>query len=178
MCWIMNHKNKTLTKNAILLILAISSIALFKTYVMNKMIVSGDSMADTFNNGDVVWVEKMTKDDIKRFDVIVIKATKNSVQGLVIKRVIGLPNETVFISDGKVYIDGELLASDDKEPMVHGGLASVPFHLKDGEYFVLGDNRNASSDSRELWLGAVKQEQIIGKPLYRIFPLNRIGKGE
>ena len=94
-----------------------------------------------------------------------------------IKRVIGLPGETVQIVGGRVYINGELLESDvyGNELMISAGRASQPITLGENEYFVLGDNRNGSKDSRVEEVGNVKRSQIQGKALLRIWPLNKVG---
>lgn len=174
----MKEKRKIFYKT-LLLIFAILFIILFKHYVMNKMIISGNSMADNYKNGDVIWVEKLScKSEINRFDVVIINAKKNAVEGNIIKRVIGLPNETIIIKSGMVYVNGQKLKNDYGDFIKRSGLADAPFKLGNEEYFVMGDNRNDSSDSRDLWLGAVKKDKIIGNPLFRYFPLNRIGRVE
>ena len=95
---------------------------------------------------------------------------------LFIKRVIGLPGETVQIADGVITIDGEVLEEHyGMEPMEAAGLASEPFVLGEEEYFVLGDNRNNSGDSRSASVGAVKQDQIAGKAFFRFWPLKDMG---
>ena len=95
-----------------------------------------------------------------------------------IKRVIGLPGETVQIADdGTILINGKAL--DDKygtEKITDPGLAEYPVKLKDNEYFVLGDNRNHSEDSRFSDVGAVRKEQIVGRVIYRILPFRKAGR--
>ena len=158
-------------RKKLILISAAVFIILFKSYVMNRVIVAGDSMESSYKHGDIVWVEKITKyNRIDRFDVVIVKIKGETI----IKRVIGLPNETVLIADGKIYIDGENLKEEKEVYINDGGIAAEPFHLSDNEYFMLGDNRNASRDSREI--GAVYISQIIGKPIFRFFPLNRIDR--
>lgn len=166
-----------ISRKVTMFILAILAIVLFKHLVMNKMVVMGNSMADTYLNGDVIWVEKVSyHHEINRFDIVVVSAKKDGLSGYIIKRVIGLPNETILIKNGRVYINGVFLNHDYGELIQNSGAASSPFKLGNDEYFVMGDNRNGSSDSRDPWLGAVKINRIMGKPFYRIFPLNRIGK--
>ena len=92
-----------------------------------------------------------------------------------IKRVIGLPGETVQIVDGKIYINGEVLDENyGYETMRDAKRAAEPVTLGEDEYFVLGDNRNDSSDSRSDLVGNVKKSQIVGKAFVRIYPFNRI----
>ena len=93
-----------------------------------------------------------------------------------VKRVIGLPGETVQITGGYIYIDGELLEADDGLNEVSlAGLAEHPITLGEDEYFLLGDNRDSSEDSRFINIGNVKREQIIGNVWIRILPVTRFG---
>ena len=94
-----------------------------------------------------------------------------------IKRIIGLPGETVHIDEyGNIYIDGEVLEeSSGREVILDPGQAAEPIELGEGEYFVLGDNRNASSDSRDPSVGVIKGEDIIGRAWLRIYPFDSIG---
>ena len=123
-----------------------------------------------FKNGDVVLAEKITKHyNISRFDVVVI-----SLKGrVIIKRIIGLPNEIITIENGRIYINDMELKEDNSVYIEYGGIAAEPYYLYDNEYFVLGDNSNKSYDSREA--GGVRKDQIIGKLIFRFFPVNRIG---
>ena len=93
-----------------------------------------------------------------------------------IKRVIGLPGETVEIWKGEVYIDGQRLPGDDSYGKIEDpGLAAEPVLLGEDEYFVLGDNRNDSIDSREPEVGAVRREDILGRAVFRVWPLTEFG---
>ncbi len=94
-----------------------------------------------------------------------------------IKRIIGLPGETVQIIDGEVYINGELLADEHygKEVMLDPGIAAESITLGDDEYFVLGDNRNHSSDSRDPSVGVLHRKDLIGRAWVRIWPFSDIG---
>ena len=93
------------------------------------------------------------------------------------KRIIGLPGETVQIDlEGNIYINGEILEEDyGLEPILFPGLAAEPITLGEDEYFVLGDNRNNSSDSRDASVGNIHRDDIVGKAWVRIWPLNKIG---
>ena len=87
-----------------------------------------------------------------------------------------MPGETVQVIDGMVYIDGEMLDETyGMEIMQYAGVASEPITLGEEEYFVLGDNRNNSSDSRDPSVGNIQEDQIIGKAFLRIWPFNKIG---
>ena len=94
-----------------------------------------------------------------------------------VKRIIGLPGETVQIDlEGNIYINGEILEEDyGLEPILFPGLAAEPITLGEDEYFVLGDNRNNSSDSRDASVGNIHRDDIVGKAWVRIWPLNKIG---
>ena len=147
------------------------------TFVGQRTKVSGNSMYDTLENGDNLILEKLSYrfHEPERFDIVVFRYThkKNTFY---IKRVIGLPGETVQIVDSKIYINGEILEENyGYEPIQDAKRASQPITLGEDEYFVLGDTRNDSSDSRDPAVGNVTRSQIIGKAWLRIWPLNKIG---
>jgi len=148
------------------------------TYVGQRTMVSGDSMETTLSDGDNLIVDKISYRfrDPERFDIIVFpyKYEKNTYY---IKRIIGMPGETIQIIDGYVYIDGELLESDiyGNEVMEYANIADTPIPLKEDEYFVLGDNRNHSSDSRDPSVGVLTREDLIGRAWIRIYPFDEMG---
>lgn len=151
---------------------------LIVTYVGQRTIVIGSSMETTLSDGDNLIVDKISYrfSEPERFDIVVFpyKYEKKNY----VKRIIGLPGDTVQIKDGYVYINDVLLEADiyGAEVMEYANMAAEPIALGDGEYFVLGDNRNHSSDSRNPLVGVVKRKEIIGKAWVRIFPFNEIGK--
>ena len=148
------------------------------TFVGQRTRVSGSSMETTLQNGDNLIVDKISYRfrDPKRYDIIVFpyKYEENTYY---IKRIIGLPGETVQIIDGEVYINGELLADEHygKEVMLDPGIAAESITLGDDEYFVLGDNRNHSSDSRDPSVGVLHRKDLIGRAWVRIWPFSDIG---
>lgn len=147
------------------------------TFIGQRTYVSGSSMESTLSHGDNLIVDKLTYRfaDPKRYDIIVFpfRYEENTYY---IKRIIGLPGETVQIQDGSIYIDGEVLnESYGREVMKSAGLAADPIELKEDEYFVLGDNRNDSTDSREPNVGVIHRDEIIGRAWVRIWPLEKIG---
>lgn len=154
-------------------------VLLFRNLVMEQVQVGGQSMAPTLQDEDILLVEKRTyaKENPKRYDVIVLNTEGNSIWGQqYVKRIIGLPGETVRIKKGKVWINGEELEEPFAfEQIEDGGLANEEIQLEEEEYFVLGDNRNNSKDSRDLEIGIVNQKQIIGKVWMRIYPFQHIG---
>lgn len=150
---------------------------LFVQYVGQRTHVNGDSMNATLEDGDNLIVDKISYrfTDPDRFDIIVFPYQYQE-KTYYIKRIIGMPGETVQVKDGEIYINGEVLEeSYGKEVMKYAGVAGDPITLGEDEYFVLGDNRNNSSDSRDPSVGNIKEDQIIGKAFIRIWPLNKFG---
>ena len=146
-------------------------------YVGQRTYVSGSSMENTLSDGDNLIVDKITYrfSDPKRYDIIVFPYQYEE-NTYFIKRIIGLPGETVQIVDGTIYINGEVLdESYGREVMKNSGMAADPITLGEDEYFVLGDNRNDSTDSRDPSVGKIKRNQIIGRAWVRIWPLSKIG---
>lgn len=164
--------------STVLYLLAVVALTfLFVKFVGQRTHVNGDSMNVTLEDGDNLIVDKLSYrfKDPERYDIIVFPY-RYQEKTYYIKRIIGLPGETVQIIDGMVYIDGEMLPeSYGKEVMEYAGIASEPIELAEDEYFVLGDNRNNSSDSRDPSVGNVHKDQIIGKAFVRIWPLNKFG---
>ena len=148
------------------------------TFVGQRTSVSGHSMETTLQDGDQLIVDKISYRfrDPKRYDIIVFpyQYEENTYY---IKRIIGLPGETVQIDEsGNIYINGELLEENyGAETIQNPGRAAKPITLGDDEYFVMGDNRNNSKDSRSEEVGNVKRSQIIGRAWLRIWPLNKFG---
>lgn len=144
-------------------------------YVAHHTSVEGSSMETTLENGDQIIVENISyyRHEPERFDIIVFP---NSEGVNYIKRIIGLPGETVQILDGFVYINGQQLdEAYGNEVIEDAGLAKDEIQLGASEYFVLGDNRNGSIDSRRAEVGNVKREQIKGKAWLRFYPFTRFG---
>jgi signal peptidase I len=152
-------------------------VLLIHTFIGEQIKVRGSSMENTLHNGNRLFLEKLTYrfGEPKRFDIIVFKPQNSGKDVYYIKRIIGLPNETVQIIGEQIYIDGEVLEEPyGNDPIEHAGIASEPIVLLDDEYFVLGDNRNNSSDSRNPSVGVVKSDSIEGRAWVRIWPFNEI----
>ena len=159
------------------ILIVICATYLIVTYVGQRTKVSGDSMLETLHDGDNLIVDKISYRirDPKRYEIIVFKY-RHKEDTYYIKRIIGLPGETVQIKNGEVYINGELLGEEyGREVMLDAGLAADPIVLGEDEYFVLGDNRNHSSDSRESSVGVLEKEELIGRAWIRIWPFDSMG---
>ena len=156
-------------------------------YVVQRTEVSGPSMENTLHNKDNILVEKLSYrfGDPKRFDIIVfyhfddpeIRDKEDaSCYDFYVKRIIGLPGETVQIVDDTIYINGEPLEEHyGKDPITEPGIADEPFTLDEDEYFVLGDNRKVSQDSRYEAVGNIAREDIVGKAWFRMYPFSKFG---
>ncbi len=159
------------------LIFLFGAIYLTVHYVGERTVVSGDSMYPSLEDGDNLIVDKISYRflDPARFDVVVFPFQYQE-DTFYIKRIMGLPGETVQIIDGEIYINGQKMRDPyADEPIRNPGLASDVITLGEDEYFVLGDNRNNSADSREPSVGNVPREEIIGRAFFRIWPASRLG---
>lgn len=159
----------------IVLIIALTWIVV--TFVRQRTEVSGSSMETTLSDKDQLIVDKMTYRfrDPKRYDIVVFPYQYQD-NTYYIKRIIGLPGETVQILSGMVYIDGMRLDEHyGNEIMENPGIAEEPLTLGEDEYFVLGDNRNNSSDSRASDVGLIHRKDLIGRAWIRVWPLSQIG---
>lgn len=159
----------------IVLIIALTWIVV--TFVGQRTEVSGSSMETTLSDKDQLIVDKMTYRfrDPKRYDIVVFPYQYQD-NTYYIKRIIGLPGETVQILSGMVYIDGMRLDEHyGDEIMENPGIAEEPLTLGEDEYFVLGDNRNNSSDSRASDVGLIHRKDLIGRAWIRVWPLSQIG---
>lgn len=149
------------------------------TFIGQKTIVSGSSMESTLSDQDHIIVDKLSYRfaEPERYDIIVFPYPQEPDK-LHIKRIIGLPGETVELgADGVIMIDGRVLGeSYGREVIAVLGRLEQPVVLGEDEYFVLGDNRNDSQDSRDVLVGNVKRDAIAGKAWVRIWPFERIGR--
>ena len=149
------------------------------TFVGQRTVVNGESMYDTLNDGDNLWVDKLSYHfkDPQRFDIVVFPMYDG--EEYFIKRIIGMPGETVRIDhQGNIYINGELLEEDYGYETIEPGMVGRAFEgvtLGDDEYFVMGDNRNESEDSRFDIVGNVKREDLMGKAVFRLWPIASFG---
>lgn len=167
------------TLKAILIGIVVLGIALFiMVFIGMRSVVDGMSMYPTLEDKEHVLVDKAiyTRSEPQRFDIIIFEAPYSNT-GYYIKRIIGLPGETVKVDyEGNIYIDGELLEEHyGAETIQDPGRAVVPVQVGENEYFVMGDNRNHSEDSRFEMVGNVSKDIILGKVTVRTFPLEKYG---
>lgn len=150
------------------------------TFIGQRTQVSGGSMEPTLSHGDNLIVDKLSYrfSEPQRFDIIVFPFQYEE-DTYYIKRIIGMPGETVQIKeDGMIYINDQKLEESYGREVISPqtiGIAADPIVLGEDEYFVLGDNRNASSDSRMDIVGNIQRENIIGKAWVRIWPFQKLG---
>ena len=176
----MNRIMRELLNTAIYLLCVLGAVWLVITFVGQRTEVEGASMENTLHNGDNLIVDKLSYrfHDPERFDIIVFPFQFQD-NTYYIKRIIGLPGETVQImDDGSIYINGEKLEENYGMEVIKPdtiGREAETIELGYEEYFVMGDNRNNSSDSRTDMVGNIKRENIIGKAWLRIWPVSDFG---
>ncbi|MBR6451182.1 MAG: signal peptidase I [Lachnospiraceae bacterium] len=158
----------------LLIVLAISYGV--STYLVVRITVHNVSMQDTLQEGDMILMDKVVYRirDPKRYDIICFNSTSER-EGL-IKRIIAVPGEKVQITEGMIFINGNQVKDvEGLQKIEDPGLASSEIHLGEDEYFVIGDNREKSIDSRSPEIGNIKKGDILGQAKVRIYPFNRIG---
>jgi len=166
---------KELIVYAVIIVLCVTIVP---RYVIQRTQVSGISMMKTLEDEESLLVEKVSYyfNNPSRFDIITFYPKGRDHEEYYIKRVIGLPGETVQITGNTIYINGRVLEEHyGREAMEDGGIAEEPVKLGRDEFFVLGDNRNDSIDSRSEEVGVVKKENIDGHAILRIYPFSKFG---
>lgn len=150
---------------------AVLVVVIIKLFIVTPIRVNGDSMKETLLDKDIMILNEISYkfSGIKRFDIVVLKTNNEYL----IKRVIGLPGEKVMYKDNRLYIDGKIIEED----FNHAETQDVEeIEVPEGEYYVLGDNRVNSTDSRKI--GAIPINNIRGTTSFTIYPFDRIGKKE
>lgn len=176
----MNKVMKELLSTGLYLLGVLLLTWFLTTYVGVRTVVDGGSMETTLSHQDNLIVDKITYrfSDPKRFDIIVFPFQYQE-DTYYIKRIIGLPGETVQIdAQGRIYIDGKVLEESYGREIIkpeNVGIAAEPIVLGEDEYFVMGDNRNNSSDSRTEMVGNIHRKDIIGRAWLRIWPFGKFG---
>lgn len=157
----------------VLLFAALTAVLMFQSVTMQE-----SSMEPTISVGDKFFMNRLIYkvSSPKRGDIIVFRTNASDDAALHIRRVIALPGETVQISDGMIIIDGRLYKEGKGFPSISNpGLASSPITLDNNEYFVLGDNRNNSEDSRYGDIGLINKRYIVGKLWFTVSPVKKLG---
>nr|WP_294681501.1 signal peptidase I [uncultured Anaerotignum sp.] len=159
-------------------------LALLLRNVMGTVLVKGSSMEPNFYHGDFVFINKLSTafGSLQKGDVVICRLDEEKKN--IIKRVIGLPGDVIDFreTDGgedtiyALYINDELVQEDYiKAPMDSKGNIDYPYTVPENSYFVMGDNRNASSDSRRKSVGAIEKEDLMGKVIFRLYPFGSMG---
>lgn len=173
-----NTKLLNICKYAVDIMIVIILAYVLVTFICCRTTVVGNSMDETLSNDNTVLVNRISYafSGPERFDCIAFHQDSVDSSKIYIKRVIGLPGETVQIRDGRVYINDKILEGDVSDTLIlTPGMAANPYTLGKDEYFVLGDNRNNSEDSRFASVGMVKNSNIVGKVWMIIGPFDSFG---
>lgn len=163
-------KEKNYFKEFLPYLIIILIVVFLKAYVISPIRVNGVSMNPTLDDRDIMLLDEVSYyfTDISRFDIVVVRQDDEYL----IKRVVGLPGEEIRYKDDKLYIDGEYIEEDYERKET----SDFSTTLGEGEYFVMGDNRTNSTDSRIF--GPVSKDDIIGKTSFTILPFSRFGSKE
>lgn len=174
--------NMTVVKEVCIWVLEISIVLLVAFtlvyFVGMRTSVVGQSMAETLSGGDEILVNRFIYKvtNPKRNDIIVFLPNGNEKSHFYVKRVIGVPGDTVRIDNGVIYVNGQVYKDEIETAAIEeAGLAAEEITLGSDEFFVLGDNRNNSEDSRYANIGNIKKEYIIGKAWFRVAPWGDFG---
>lgn len=155
-----------IVKEIIPYLIIIVVVILIRTFIITPVRVDGASMDKTLENGQILLLYKLG--NVKRYDIVILD--EEIEDEIIIKRIIGMPNDTVEIKNGVLYINDEEI----EEEYAYGETSDYDkITLGDDEYFILGDNRPISKDSR--YFGPVKKDEIIGKVIFRLWPINKFG---
>ncbi|HHX55866.1 MAG TPA: signal peptidase I [Clostridiales bacterium] len=157
-------------------------IFLFLQHFVGQHIeVNGSSMENTLSHEDHLILEKVSYrfEEPTRFDIVVFRPyeSQEKEDTYYIKRVMGMPGERIQVIDGQIYINGEILQEDYGTEAINdfrAGIAKEEILLEKDEYFLIGDNRNNSTDSRDETIGPVKRDTIIGRAWVRIWPISKL----
>ncbi len=169
---------KEILSTSLYILFVLCAVYLVIHFVGQRTQVQGSSMEPKLSNEDNLIVDKISYrfHDPERFDIVVFPF-RYEENIFYIKRVIGLPGETVRIDEkGNILINGEILEENyGKEVIQSPGRAYEDIVLADDEYFLMGDNRNNSTDSRDPSVGNVRRDEIVGRAWLRIWPLDQVG---
>ncbi len=163
-------------KLGVFLVLVLALAYLIMNVIMVKAVVVGDSMEPVLSDGDVIMCNKLTYsfNPPERMDIAVVPAKDGTA---IVKRVMATPGDTIQINNfGKVEVNGKVLENDPGIGIIMDkGCIKDPLKMDTEEFFVMGDNRNSSKDSRHDEVGTIKRSQFIGRAAFRIYPMDKIG---
>ena len=177
----MHNKKAILLEYSIYLFIVVFVLFIAPNFLIEKVAVDGTSMENTLFDEEHILIEKVSRyfDGPKRFDIVVFTKEDGKTKKTYVKRIIGLPGETIQIIGNQIYVDGIVLSETyGKTPIDMAGIAGEEIMLDKDEYFVLGDNRAVSVDSRQASVGVVKKEELDGVVVLRVAPLASFGKVE
>lgn len=162
---------KTLRSTIAVLIVTAAVVVLLAFLIFPVFRIYGSSMSPTVNEGEIVVSLKGSRFECG--DVVVLSYNNK----LLVKRMIAGPGQWFDMDqDGNVYVDGELIDEPYLTDKAYGDCnISLPYQIPDGRYFVMGDNRSTSQDSRNSIVGCIAEEQIVGKALFRLWPFSEFG---
>ena len=153
-------------------IIIIVIVVLFRSFIATPVRVDGDSMNDTLRNNEILILNKLEK-KYDRFDIVVI----NYEDTKLVKRIIALPGENISYKDNQLYINNKKFDDIETSRTIDFSLEEL-FDIEtipENHYFVMGDNRNNSLDSRDYRVGLIKEEDIVGVTIFRLYPFNKVG---
>jgi signal peptidase I len=159
------------------IVFAVVLAFIFRTYIFSTAYAMNISMEPTLKEGQILIISKVNYlvGEPQRGDIVVIDSEQDKLENLnLIKRVVGMPGETVEIKDNRVYIDGKLLEPDfTLSPTPDFGFEKTT--IPEGKYMVMGDNRERSRDSRSESVGFIDRDHLSGKAVFRVWPLSKMG---
>lgn len=171
------EKFKNILKELYPYVIIVVVVVLFRTFIATPVRVDGSSMDSTLKHGDILILNKLDT-NYERFDVVVVNVTIDGRTSKLVKRVIGLPGENIEYKENELYINGKVIEDVSTERTKDFSLKELynVGSIPDDYYFVMGDNRSNSRDSRDYTVGLIKKEDIVGTTTIRLFPFNKIGK--
>ena len=171
------EKIKKILKELYPYVVIVIVVVLFRTFIATPVRVDGSSMDTTLKNGDILILNKLDK-SYERFDVVVVNVVIDGKTSKLVKRIIGLPGESIEYKKNELYINNKKIEDVSTERTNNFSLKEICDldKIPENQYFVMGDNRNNSRDSRDPQIGLIKKEDIVGITTIRLFPFNKIGK--
>ena len=167
---------KNFIKGLIPYIFIVIFVVTFRTLIATPVVVYGPSMEPTLKNGNLLILYKLPQ-KFSRFDVVIVKTKINGNKERLVKRVIGLPGDSIEYKNSTLYINGKKVKDKFAKNTNKFSLEDL-YDMKripNGYYFVMGDNRRVSLDSRDARVGLIKENEIVGKAIFRFWPFNKMG---